>query len=72
MCHERIINDHLTSDGGVLSVTIDKQLVTSWWASRARYTAHCEDMQRARDGREKYEEEICHRQPEIKATTPGN
>ena len=53
MCHEtfiaeRIVHDHMTSVGGVLSVTIDKQLLTSCRASRARYTAHCEDLQRAR------------------------
>ena len=63
MCHEtfiaeRIVNDHLRSVGGVLSVAINKELLASCRASRARYTAHCEDLQRARltEG----EEEMCH------------
>ena len=53
MCHEtfiaeRIVNHQMTSVGGVLGVTIDRQRLTSFPASHARYTAHCEDMQRAR------------------------
>ena len=32
----------------MLSVAINKELVASCRASRARYTAHCEDLQKAR------------------------
>ena len=53
MCHgtimaERVVNDHVTSVGGVMGVDINKELFTSCRASRSRYTVLLEETQQAR------------------------
>ncbi len=53
MCHEtfvaeRVVNEHVTSAGGVLGVTITKELLTSCRASRTRYANHCDEVRRAK------------------------
>ena len=73
-CHEtfiaeRIVKHQMTSVGGVLGVTIDKQWHTSCRASHARYTAHCEDLQRARltEGESKKRKRVINEIDNLKA-----
>ena len=78
MCHEtfiaeRIVNHQMTSVGGVLGVTIDRQSLISCRVSSARYTAHCEDTQWSRLSESESKKRKC-AIDEIdnrKATTPG-
>ena len=45
---ERIVNEHVTSAGCVLGMTITKELLTSCRASRTRYANHCDEVRRAK------------------------
>ena len=45
---QRLVHDHITAVGGIMGVSLDKDLVRSCVASRARYQAYLDDTAKAK------------------------